>query len=508
MGLPVNFSMFNAHRGLLAAQTALNTISHNISNMNTPGYSRQRAEQTAYIPYTYMNPHSKMFAGQVGQGPMVSEISRARDVFADNQFRLVNSQLGKDAAIHRNLQLVESIVGENTESGLSDSIQRFFDAAQEMSLNPESNAARISYLNSASDLINNFQFRAEQLQELQNRLVSSSSPSELSVRVDQVNAKLEAIAQINHQIITVTPTGLQPNDLLDKRDMLLDELSQLIDFEVTTLPNDQISIDIAGITMLTRNKVHDTLELAANPGPAPPSDAVPTLVRTANGGVVLNNGGANEIKGGEIRGILDVAGNTGTMSSVHSTLNDLNTLLTQIVNEVNAIQLAGRDLNGDLATEPIFTPPAPVTPPLAIFQYEVNADILADPKLLAAAIDDPTVVAPAPIPGFAGTGDGRNALLLAQLKDKVIAGLGGTKIDSFLNNTVTKVGAETKSYATRTANGASLLNSVDLRRQQVSGVNLDEELADMIRYQRAFEASSKVIRMMDEITQGILALKQ
>lgn len=507
--IPTNFGLFIGYQGLKAAQTALNVVSHNITNINTEGYSKQRAEMATGVPYAYPTPDTYIGAGQVGQGVLVEEIKRLRDNFVDIQYRDVSSQAGYDSAVQEGLKRIQSLTADSTDTGLAQSLQAFFNAAQELSIQPQSIPARTAYLQSAQDVIYNFQTRANQLQDYQDQLISSTTTSELSVRVDSVNEKLQAIADLNKEILMVSSAGAAPNDLMDKRELALRELSKLVDITVTPLANNLVDVKIAGITMVRRGDVLDTLQLVANGGAAPPPSKVPTLIETVNGGDVLNDGaGTDEIQLGEIKGILDAAGNTGTLSSVESVLGDLNTLLVNFVNQVNTLQTAGRDLNGALAAaNPLFTPAVPAASPLPIFQYAVNPTVLADPKLVAAANNDASVVAPEPIPGFAGEGDGRNALAIAKLRTTTIGALGGT-FENFLTQAVTELGVDAQSYDGRVKNDTSLLTALDQRQQETSGVSLDEELTDMLRYQRQFEASSKIISVFDQVLQQIIGMVQ
>jgi flagellar hook-associated protein 1 FlgK len=140
---------------------------------------------------------------------------------------------------------------------------------------------------------------------------------------------------------------------------------------------------------------------------------------------------------------------------------------------------------------------------LEIFQYGVNSAVSADVRLIAAAANDAT--APA---NFAGQGDGRNALLMAQLKDKVITAFPATPLnmtfEDYLENRVSNMASNTALYENRTQTGAEIMVQVDSRRLETSGVNMDQELSDMIRFQRGFEASAKMLKTYDETIQMIL----
>jgi flagellar hook-associated protein 1 FlgK len=438
---------------------------------------------------------------------VVDHISRSREGILDGQYREVSWDQGMNQAMSDYMKSIQSIMGEGDSSGLSNAIQRFFNSAQEMSLHADNIAVRNTFLQNAQYLVSSFRQRANDLQTLQNNLVSSTQTSELSVSVNDVNEKLRALAEINKQIGTVLSVNGRPNDLYDKRDLLLDDLAKQVNYTTTDLPNGQIELRIGNQVMVRAAQLVDTLQLTANPGPAPPNTSVPTLVQTVNSGATLNDGaGTDDITGGRIRGLLDVAGNTGTTSSVRSMMEDLNNVMVAIVGSINALQSTGRDMNGALgAANLIFTPAAPATPPLEIFQYQVNAAVIADPRLIAAAADDATA------PGnFVGQGDGRNALAMAQLRNQVITAFPPTPLNTtfedYMQNTMSQLGADAGTYETRTETGTDLINEIDLRRQSVSGVNIDEEMVDMIRFQRAFEASSKMMKVYDEVVQGIINL--
>jgi flagellar hook-associated protein 1 len=502
---PGFFGLYNAHRGLIATQNALSTISHNITNANTPGYSRQRVDLSAHIAYA--NPIlSQLSAGQIGQGPVVQQITRSHDNFLDGQYRQSNGKLGLNTSIRDALQQIEGILNEPSTGSLNSTIQNFFDAAQDMSLHPEATATRANFLQQAIDMVTVFQQQAIQLSDLRRNLVgdplvpTSFTTSQLAINVNDVNSKLAAIADINRNIVSIKASGAEPNDLLDQRDQLLDELSNLVDIQVSQYDNGQIDLSIAGQMMIRGVDQIESLEVLENPGPAPDPDDVPALVRTVNGAVVLNDGAGAEISDGKIKGILNMGGNDPTLSTVRGVLGQLDSLLETIVTEINALQATGRDQAGNLGPPAVFLNNPALNPgqALNIFHWQVNATLVSDPTQVAAAIDDPT--APG---GFAGVGDGRNALAMAQLRDQSFAAL-GTSIVDYLNGTISKLGIDSRSYQNTATTQNNLIQAIDNRRQSISGVNIDEETIDLLRFQRAFEATSKTIRTLDEVYQTII----
>jgi flagellar hook-associated protein 1 FlgK len=510
---PGFFGMYNAHRGLIAAQNALSTINHNISNANTAGYSRQRVDLMAYNAYATPTP-SQLSAGQIGQGPILQQVTRSRDQFFDAQFRLSSGALGMDETMRDTLSQLEGILNEPSTSGVNDALQSFFDSAQELSINPQNSAVRSTFIQQALDMVDVFQQQGLQLSDLRQNLVGSPlSPtsfetSQLALTVDDINQKLASIAAINQSIVSTKASGAEPNDLYDQRDQLLDDLSKLVDIDVTYFDNGQIDLTIAGQTMIRGVDQFDSLQALENTGVAPTPDDVPALVSTVNGGVVLNDGAGAEISRGKIKGIIDMGGNDPNLSSVRNVMGKLDNLLGTMVAQLNILQVgqvappiaAGRDQDGNLATDAMFVNDATLNPGqgLDLFHWKVNPTIMADPRLIAAAIDDATVAG-----GFAGVGDGRNALAMAQLKNQTFTSLGTGLVDYF-NSTTAKLGIDSQSAKNGSQNQRNLTLTVDQQRQSISGVNIDEETIDLLRYQRMLEATSKTISILDQVTQTII----
>ncbi|HEY8398043.1 MAG TPA: flagellar hook-associated protein FlgK [Flavihumibacter sp.] len=502
---PSFFGLFNAQRGLMASQNAINVINHNIANAATPGYSRQRVDLMAAPAYASPSLYMS-FGGQIGQGTLVQQITRSRDLFLDTQYRKNSSSYFTDAVTADILQQLESILNEPTDSGINFAMQSFFDAAHELSLHPESAAVRASYAQAAIDMLTVFQQQGLQLADLRKNLVGdpnvpgSFNTCQAATTVAQVNEMLSQIAVLNKSIVSVRASGAEPNDLLDQRDKLLDELSNLVDIDVQYYDNGQVDVTIAGQKMIRGVELLDSLEAVQNTGTTPTPDDMPILIRTKNGGEILNDGTGAEIKGGTLKGIITMGGNAPETTTIKGILDKLSTLLNEIVSQVNTLQQAGRDQDGNLGVVFFVNDPS-LNPPqtMDLFHWKVNPDIVQDPRLIAAAADDPD--APG---GFAGEGDGSNALALANLRDQALSALGGATLGDYLNGVVSKLGIDSQSAQNRKDGGLNLLETTDMKRQSVSGVNLDEETIDLLRYQRSIEASSKVISILDEIIQTII----
>ncbi|MEB3206525.1 MAG: flagellar hook-associated protein FlgK [Vampirovibrionales bacterium] len=502
---PGFFGMLNAHRSMSAIQSAIEVVNQNVSNANTAGYTRQQVILEASDPYPPMNLTQLRDKGLLGTGVQVDRIDRVRDNFLDGQFRLENATLGHNDTIQTVLTQLESILAEPSDTGISTAMQKFFNSAEALSIHPESMAARADYFQSASDMLQVFQQQATQLNDLRTNLVGdaavsgSAEGSQLGLRVTEVNEKLQTIANLNTQISTVTAAGGAPNDLLDKRDTLLDELSNLANISVTALANNQISVSLGGQTLIRGTQLLDTLQVVANTAAAPAPDNDPTLVQTVNGLTTLNS----TITSGKLSALLTMGGNGTGVTTVRSVMGELSTLLETIATQVNSLQTAGRDMDGNASPPAIFDLAAGST--LSIFRYSMNATVQGDLRQIAAAIDDPTATSPA---GFAGVGDGRNALAMAQLKNTNLAALGNIKLSEFFNTTLSTLGVDSRAYRDRSESQKNVVDTLQSNRQSVSSVNIDEEMINLIKFQRAFEASSRLVRAYDEVAQTLIRLGQ
>jgi len=503
---PGFFGLYNAHRALLTAQGAMNVVNANISNANTEGYTKQRADITEADPYAAPSI-SQLSQGQVGQGSIITQVTRSRDQFLDAQYRLANGISGQNTTMNGIFDQLQGIVAEPSTNGANTAMQNFYDTAQQLSVSPSSTAVRSQFMQQAADMVTTFQQEGQQLVDLRKNLVgdpsdtTSFATSQLAITANQINTMLSSIVKINQSIASVQSSGANANDLLDQRDLMLDKLSNLVDIKVTNYDSGQVDVTIAGQNMIKGVTQMDSLQVIQNTGTTPAPDDVPSLIRTVKGGITLNDGTAPDISSGTLKGINDMGGNDLTLTTVRGLLGKLDSLLTSIVTTVNTLQTSGRDLTGSLATSnPVFKTDATLNPsqPLAMFHYVANTDIIKNPKLLAAASDDSTQTG-----NFAGVGDGRNATLMAQLRDKTDATLGSNPVD-YLTGMTTSLGIDASSYQSSSKSQAALVGSLSQQRASISGVNTDEETIDLLRFQRAFEASSKVISTLDQMYQTII----
>lgn len=222
------FYTFNiAKRGMAAQQTSLHVTSHNVSNVNTEGYSRQRAVHKTTAPFPMPALNNPVGVGQLGTGVEVAEITRARDEFIDNSIRRETSNLLNYTARNQFLDSIESIINEPGDTGLSNTLTKFWDAWDAFSTNPENATTRKLVISNANALADSFKQTYTQLEELEKELAQLERDHAYST-----NSILNQIATLNEQIKNVTINGQTPNDLMDRRDSLLDSLSENINYKI------------------------------------------------------------------------------------------------------------------------------------------------------------------------------------------------------------------------------------------------------------------------------------
>ena len=262
-----------ARSGLAAAQIQLDTAGHNIANVNKEGFSRQRVELLSRFP---LNTPS----GQIGRGVSVGRITRLRDGFLDGLFRRQNPGLTSAEFQAEFLGRVEDIFLEPGPNGLSGRINRFFDSLSELSNNVEELPVRQSVVNEAQALATLFRETTTRLNTLR-----TNANDELKNFVPQINSLAERIATLNDQINTSEVTGQPANDLRDDRDLLLDELSGLVNITSRERSDGQLDVLIAGDSLVNGNFIR-AIEAVSNPALDPERNDLVEIRFVDNGSLV------------------------------------------------------------------------------------------------------------------------------------------------------------------------------------------------------------------------------
>lgn len=245
------FSTLNIGKsGMSVSQQGLNVTSHNISNSHNANYSRQRTRVVTNTPYGGTSRFSSAGVGQVGTGAQVAAIERVRDNFLDYQVRNESSNFGKYDIRSSYLYEIESIFNEPSDTGISSLIGKFFDAWQELSKQPNSSNARTVVAQVTASLSDGLNQTATKLRELQN-----NAQNEIRESVSSVNSILNQIDDLNKQIMAAKGAGQNPNDLLDSRDALLDDLSVMFNITIDKKGYEGIDVKATGNNGVVANKL-------------------------------------------------------------------------------------------------------------------------------------------------------------------------------------------------------------------------------------------------------------
>lgn len=213
-------TLHSAASGMTANQTAIQTTSHNITNLNTPGYTRQRIEQKASRPYSQIGYNSSMGPGQLGTGVQVTDITRIRNTFYDFQFRSESHSYGEISVRYDYYKNIENIFNEPSDNAISSSLNKFFNGWHELSKDPNNIGAKNIVIENGKFLANNISQSYSKLEKLKENIDKQTSDM-----LNDVNSMLGSLKELEENIKIVQATGKSPNDLMDERDRILDDLS-------------------------------------------------------------------------------------------------------------------------------------------------------------------------------------------------------------------------------------------------------------------------------------------
>ncbi|WP_419882285.1 flagellar hook-associated protein FlgK [Peribacillus sp. B-H-3] len=507
-----------ARRGMTAQQSALYTLGHNISNANTPGYTRQRVNFTQTTSFPSVGMNAPQIPGQMGTGVQAGSVQRIRDSFLDTQYRGESNKVGYYGTLSDSLSKMEGIMNEPSDSGLQSTMEKFWNSLQTLSSNPENSGAR--------DVVAaNGQMVADTINYYYNSLSSIQTDigNQIDVKTSSINSIIDNIDQLNHQIASVEPNGYLPNDLYDQRDALVDQLSSMINIKVSSVK----PANYGNAKPIAEGLYN--IELINKEG-KPYTPAISLIPVDSQNGMqavnklTVNYQNASDPKGavtgvqigaqtvtdmnfsGELAGAIESYGYTSSTAEVKGTypdmLNQLNKMTEAFANEFNKIHSEGYALGASAKSGMDFFR---FTDGNAAKSITVSKTILDNPENIAAGKNS------------GASGDNGNAQVLADLKKvnfsdyafykdpahQLPDGLTGS-FDSFYAGLIGKLGVNSQSAQKNSSNSQVLADSVDKNRQSVSSVSLDEEMTDMIKFQQAYNASARNITIVDEMLDKII----
>ncbi len=444
MALSTFFGIQTSLSGLLAHQRSLDVTGHNVANASTQGYSRQEAILGA-APTMFLPAGARLdgAGAQLGSGVGVQDYRRIRDSFLDVQYRAQAGLLGDADAKARSLEGVDLALAEPGENGIAAQLSKFWNAWAKVANDPDSVAARQSLIEQSKTTVQAFK-------DLDTRLATIQGQA--GAEYNALTAPTGQVAQIAYQLETLGASirsaytaGQMPNDLLDARDNLLDQLSTLGNTTVVDLGD-------GGIRVLFGNTGEPLLNDHAAPGAR--VDWPQDLTLTS--------------PGGKLGGLYDLAKEDGVIDSYR---DELNATVAALASSVNTIHRNGY-------------------PSIDFLTY----DAAVGTQSLAVGVTTSTLQVGTPVdPPPASARAGANDLALS------IAALRGGVADDRYEALVARVGAEINQTNLVQTNAQVLTDAVEDRRQSASGVSLDEEMTNLIRFQRGYQASARTMSTLDEM---------
>ncbi len=462
------FGLEIGYRGLVTHQAALDVTGHNMSNASTPGYSRQRAEITATDPFTYPAFNRSNRPGQMGTGSQVSAILRIRDELIDTQIWRDTSSLGYWESRGNILGQLESIVNEpDTESGnIRTVVDAFWKAMENFSKSPETLEMREPLLEASITMCDFIRTDYTQFQLLRN-----DTNDRIINKVDELNQLAVEIAKLNDEIGKITALGDNPNDLFDKRDLLVDQVSKIVNISKTVDAQDRMSLTIQGIP-LVNGKTANKISAVPNP-----NDESMVELRWQ----VLDM--PVDTRSGELQGLIEVRDEI-----IPEILNDLDTFASTLITTINDLHRTGYGLDGNTGVD--------------FFVGTDASDIYVSSQINDGVDGLRRIAAASSKEGLEGNND--IALAMAELIDLKLINNGTTTMGEFMGGLVSKLGSWAQEAQLNTKHYNLLIENLDKKRESVCGVSMEEETTNMLRFNQGFNAAAKIINVMDEMLDVIV----
>ena len=449
---------------LQAQQAYSSTVAHNLSNSNTAGFTRQRAEIAA------LSPAERFGTSFLGRGAVLQAVSQARDRFLEAQ---MPGAISRQVMSGTEAETLQSVSALNLDNSVAPALSNFFGQLRALSQNPGSANYREAAVSSARQLTLSFNRSAEALEGARTGI-----DAKIEGRLPEINEAARQLASLNNQIRTARGSGGEPNDLLDARLRLGDRLAELTGATPVANASGDLNLTFADGTALVNADKASQLSVLADPANGGHSqlylqkpDGSPRAPLSAS-------------PGGELGGLL--AARDGALKTA---MTQLDQLAFDLSATINTAAQAGFGLDGG-TNRPLFTGSATATG--AARSLTLNAVIAADTSLF---------------PAGATNAPGDNGALLNMIGTEAQALSTGTTATETLARITAQFGAAAQRAQSMHDGDSAMLSHLDGMRQATSGVSVDEELVNMQKAQRAYEAVSKVIKTTNDMLDTLMSLK-
>jgi flagellar hook-associated protein 1 FlgK len=450
-------------RTLGTYQSAIDIASQNISNAGNTDYTRQKVVLAS----------ESVNNGQ-GAGVKIQDVLRIRNEILDSQLRKYQSSYSDNTKRSEILEKIEALIGEPSDQGLSTYFTEFFNAWDELSANPTSTQLRLNVTQKAQQLSERYKDQIDGFNEIQYQI-----QKEAAVQVDQINGYLQEIHGLNQKVYESEVRGMDANDLKDQRDKLIDSLSKLINVSVNKNSYGAVQVNVGGVYGADQSSFNQ-FKLSIINGQL-------RLTQAENDNTVA------VVNGGEFYAISDIYSN-----KINKYKSDYETLAQTFVDKVNEIHVNGHTLvyGGTSNTGiPFFGEVAAdgsIVNAFADGRITINSSILQSPKNIAASA----------VAGKDGNSDIANQI--ASLSKEKLSELGeNTFLDRYAE-ILNEVGRDKIVADNAIESGGLVKQNLEAQKMSYSGVSIDEEMTNVMKYQRSYEAAAKLIKIADELLETVL----
>jgi flagellar hook-associated protein 1 FlgK len=465
-------SIFNslniAKSGLFASQKAIELTGHNIANANTEGYTRQRLEMSSMPSLEHQGPSP-------GGGVTLDDITQIRDKYLDIQYRKENSISSELSYKADGFEYIEGIIAEPSDHGINAAMGDLFNSIEELSYNSEDLTLREIVVQNGVKLTDTFKSVSNGLVDYQKDLDKN-----LSIMVDEINSIGEQIRNYNQTIRDYENRGKQASDLRDKRNVLVDKLSEHVPVDAKEDSNGRFSVKIDGIYLVDQYKFNQ-LEVK------PSNDINPITNQKINRVHWQDTDKELNVSSGELKGLLDMRnGSTEDNQGVAYYINKLDDLAKSLVEEFNKIHNDGYSLptESDASIDGInFFDASGIT----ARDISMSQELLDSGYNIAASNEE--------IQGSINWGNNENLKQLVNLRDN-------GNFEEDLRSTVSDLAITTNYFNSRSESQNTLTDHMS-----ISEVSIDEEMMNLVQYQHSYSAAAKLVNVVDEMLMTLINMK-
>lgn len=477
--MPGLSSLETGKRALMAQRLGLDVTSNNIANVNTPGYSRR----SALLSETYPNTLGGKF---IGSGVMAERLRTYREDFFDREIRMSYSRQFGFEADAKIFNRIETMLGEPSGINIGETADNFFNFFNELAASPADTGLRENVLSKAKTLVEQFHTLARNISDTRQEVHNMAR-----LNVENANSLISDIAKLNKSITSTTKFKQESQTLIDQRELKLEELSKILDINVTTNADGALNVFSGGINLVTAgiaNKLKLNEKINAATG-----ERTLQLQSIDHKGNVLNNIKPN---GGELESQLrhfNITLDDKDTSGGFSVMKQIDAFANAIVQNVNSITVDGYGLDDDTAPPPGRSFFAPETGTATAATIEISTDVLNDARAIPLS-DSPDE-----------QGNNVIAMRLAGLASDS-GFLNGETPASYYATFAGNFGMISKEASNGKEASGLISSQLESQRESIIGVNTDEEAVNLVKYQKAFEAASRVINTTSQLLTTVINL--